>query len=235
LNKMSGFSKVEAEKILQTKIKDIELFRTAFTHRSYLNEHPTYENPSNERLEFLGDAVLQHLSSEYLYKAYPEEPEGQLTNYRSALVNTKSLANEAERLGFGSLLLLSNGEEASGGRESSYILANTFEAVLGALYLENGVESCREFVARELLYKTGDIVQKQLYRDPKSVFQETAQEMFGLTPQYRILETWGADHEKTFKIGVFLDGKQYGEGEGNSKQRAEQAAAVQGLDKLKAL
>lgn len=224
-----------AEEILKTKIKDIELFRTAFTHRSYLNEHPEYKNPSNERLEFLGDAVLQLISSEYLYKVYPDHPEGQLTNYRSALVNTQSLAKEAARLGYGEQLLVSRGEENSGGRESEYILANTFEAVLGALYLENGLEFCRDFVERELLYKATEIVKNKLYKDSKSVLQEAAQEKFGETPQYRILDSWGADHEKMFKIGVYIGGKLFGEGEGYSKQRAEQAAAVKGLDKLNSL
>ena len=220
---------------LKDKIKNSDLFKTAFTHRSYLNEHSEYKNPSNERLEFLGDAVLQLLSSEYLYKNYPDRPEGELTNYRSALVNTRSLASEAKRLGYGELLLLSKGEETSGGRESEYILANTFEAVLGAFYLEDGLDFCREFVERELLYKVGEIVQKKLYKDSKSVLQEAAQEKFGVTPQYKLLDTWGADHEKMFKIGVFIDGKPFGEGEGNSKQKAEQLAAIKGLDKLNSL
>ena len=217
---------------LKDKIKNSDLFKTAFTHRSYLNEHSEYKNPSNERLEFLGDAVLQLLSSEYLYKNYPDRPEGELTNYRSALVNTRSLASEAKRLAYGQLLLLSKGEETSGGRESEYILANTFEAVLGAFYLEDGLDFCREFVERELLYK---VVQKKLYKDSKSVLQEASQEKFGVTPQYKLLDTWGADHEKMFKIGVFVDGKPFGEGEGNSKQKAEQLAAIKGLDKLNSL
>src|SRR3989344_2039887 len=139
---------------LKTKIgvevTDETLFKTAFTHRSYLNEHPDYKNPSNERLEFLGDAVLQLLSSEFLFKNYENSPEGELTNYRAAIVCTGSLAEEAKRLGYGEFLLLSNGEETSGGRNREYILANTFEAVLGAIYMQNGLDFCREFLNREL-------------------------------------------------------------------------------------
>lgn len=229
---MTGFNKKEVEKILGIEIKDEKLFQTAFTHRSYLNEHPTYKNTSNERLEFLGDAVLQHLSSEHLFTKYPNNPEGDLTNFRSALVNTKSLAKEAKRLGYGEQLLLSNGEEASGGRDREYILANTFEAVLGALYLETNIEFCKKFVEKELFYKMDKIVDKKLYKDAKSTFQELAQEKFGVTPQYKVLESWGADHNKTFKVGVYVDGEEHGIGEGGSKQRAEQEAAIKALDKL---
>lgn len=228
-----GFSKEKAEEILDIKIKDENLFRTAFTHRSYLNEHPDYKNPSNERLEFLGDAVLQLLSSQFLFDNYPNDPEGQLTNFRSAMVNTKSLGKEAKRLGYGSLLLLSNGEEASGGRDREYILANTFESVLGAIYIENGLEHCRKFVEKELLYKLPDVVENRLYMDAKSTFQEVAQEKTGLTPSYRVQDAWGADHNKSFKIAVYIGDELYGEGEGKSKQKAEQNAAQEGLDKIR--
>ncbi len=217
--------------ILGTKIKDEGLFTTAFTHRSYLNEHPKYENPSNERLEFLGDAVLQFLSSEYLYKNY-SNPEGDLTNFRAALVCTESLGKEALRLGFGKFLLLSKGEEANGGRKSEYILANTFEAVLGAIYLQEGIEKCREFVTRELLYKARQIIENESYIDAKSKFQEEAQNILGVTPQYKVLDSWGPDHEKSFKVGVYLSREEYGIGEGSSKQKAEQQAALNALDKL---
>lgn len=229
---MNGFNKKTIEKILGNKIKNITLFETAFTHRSYLNEHPEYKNPSNERLEFLGDAVLQLLSSEFLFEKYPNRPEGELTNFRSAIVNTESLAEEAERLGYGELLLLSNGEEASGGRSSEYILANTFEAVLGALYIENGAKFCKKFVEKELLYKLEDIVKKQLYKDAKSSFQEIAQEKFGVTPRYKLEDSWGADHNKTFKVAVYINDKLYGEGKGRSKQKAEQKAATKALDNI---
>jgi ribonuclease III len=223
-------------KILQTQIgtdeTSVKLFETAFTHRSYLNEHHNCEICSNERLEFLGDAVLQLLSSEYLYNKFPEVPEGGLTNYRSAMVCTPSLAQESKRLGYGAFLLLSKGEESTGGRDREYILANTFEAVLGALYFQNGLEFCRQFLERELLYKIDDIVKEEKYKDAKSKFQEIAQEKLGFTPEYRLVDSWGLDHDKTFKIEVKVDGKVYGEGIGKSKQRAEMEAASAGLDKI---
>jgi ribonuclease III len=222
------------EKILNIKIENRELFITAFTHRSYLNEHSAYKNPSNERLEFLGDAVLQLLSSEYLFNTYPNSPEGDLTNYRSAVVCTPSIGEEARRLGYGELLLLSNGEESTGGRDREYILANTFEAVLGALFFEKGIDFCREFVNKNLLYKIDDLINKQEYKDAKSLFQELAQEKTSITPVYNVLESWGPDHEKTFKVGVFLGDKLWGTGEGRSKQKAEQQAAVTALKALKA-
>ncbi|MBD3366417.1 ribonuclease III [candidate division WWE3 bacterium] len=217
--------------ILEIEIKKENLFTKAFTHRSYLNEHPTYEFPSNERLEFLGDAVLQLISSEYLFGKY-ENPEGDLTNFRAALVCTKSLAQEARRLGYGDFLLLSKGEEATGGRNRQYILANTFEAVLGAIYLQEGLETCQEFVTRELLYKADKIIEEETYKDAKSQFQEEAQEKLGVTPQYKVLDSWGPDHEKQFKVGVYLAREEYGVGQGSSKQKAEQQAAVKALDKL---
>jgi len=219
------------EKILGIEIEDKEIFTIAFTHRSYLNEHPKYKYPSNERLEFLGDAVLQLLSSEYLYKKYLN-PEGDLTNFRSALVCTKSLGEEAGRLGYGEFLLLAKGEESNDGRKSEYILANTFEAVLGAIYLQEGLETCRKFVAKELLYKTDEIIENKTYKDAKSEFQEKAQEILGVTPQYKVLDSWGPDHEKQFKVGVYLSREEYGVGQGGSKQKAEQGAALDALDRL---
>ena len=222
---------------LKTKIgvevTDETLFKTAFTHRSYLNEHPDYKNPSNERLEFLGDAVLQLLSSEFLFKNYENSPEGELTNYRAAIVCTGSLAEEAKRLGYGEFLLLSNGEETSGGRNREYILANTFEAVLGALFLEKGLDTCRDFVKRELLYKVESIIENEKYKDAKSKFQELAQEKFGVTPTYEVIDSWGLDHDKTLKVGVYLGKELKAAGEGRSKQKAEQNAASAALDNMK--
>ncbi|RJR27388.1 ribonuclease III [candidate division WWE3 bacterium] len=220
------------QKKLNTKLNNEALFRLAFTHRSYLNEHPDFEQVSNERLEFLGDAVLQLLSSEFLYEKYPNSPEGILTNYRSAIVCTPSIAAEAKRLGYGEFLLLSNGEESTGGREREYILANTFEAVLGALYLDKDLDFCKDFVIKELLYKVTEIVENEDYKDAKSKFQEIAQEKMGITPVYQVLESWGPDHEKNFKVGVFLGEKLWGEGTGRSKQKAEQQAALQAFAKL---
>lgn len=227
------FNKVK--EILKTELSDENLFKIAFTHRSYLNEHPEYKNESNERLEFLGDAVLQLLSSEYLYEHYKKSPEGDLTNFRSSVVCTPSIAAEARRLGYGNMLLLSNGEEATGGRDREYILANTFEAVLGALYIEEGLDVCREFVEKELLYKMEDVINKEEYKDAKSLFQESAQDRYGVTPLYKILNSWGPDHEKTFKVGVYLDKDLWGEGEGKSKQKAEQDAAEKALEKIHSL
>ena len=224
LNKLS--------EILKTDLSNENLYRTAFTHRSYLNEHPDYKNPSNERLEFLGDAVLQLLSSEFLFNTYKDSPEGDLTNYRSAIVCTSSIGGEAKRLGYGALLLLSNGEDSTGGRDREYILANTFEAVLGALYLDKGLEFCRQFVSRELFFKVDDIVKNENYKDAKSKFQEQAQEKYGVTPNYEVVDSWGPDHEKSFRVAVYLDKTQWGVGEGRSKQKAEQQAAINALKRI---
>ena len=220
----------KVEKVLEIKFLDTELIRTAFTHRSYLNEHKDYKNPSNERLEFLGDAVLQFLSSEYLYNTYPSSPEGSLTNFRAALVCTPSLAEESKRLGFGEYLLLSRGEEASGGRDREYILANTFEAVLGSIYLDHDVDTCRKYLTKNLFYKVKAIVDNNRYKDYKSGFQELAQAKINQTPVYKVIEEQGPDHNKMFKIGLFIGEKMYGSGEGASKQKAEQASAKNALD-----
>ena len=177
--------------------------------------------------------MLQLLSSDYLFSHYSESPEGDLTNFRASIVCTSSLATESGRLGYGQLLLLSHGEEQTGGREREYILANTFEAVLGALYIEKGIEFCKEFVEKQLLYKVEKIIEEQGYKDAKSKFQEIAQEKFGITPSYEVADSWGMDHEKTFKVAVFLNKERYGEGEGRSKQKAEQAAAINALERLK--
>ena len=227
-----AFDQKKLEEILGTEVSDIGLFQTAFTHRSYLNEHSTYSYTSNERLEFLGDAVLQLISSQHLYTSFAESSEGELTNFRAAIVCTPSLADESRRMGYGALLLMSKGEEASGGRDREYILANTFEAVLGALYLEKGYEFCVGFVEKNLLFKVNKIVNDRTYKDPKSKFQEMAQEKRGVTPAYEILESWGPDHEKMFKVGVYLSADLFGVGEGPSKQKAQQAAAEDALDKL---
>lgn len=219
--------------IIECKLENEELFETAFTHRSYLNEHTDYKNPSNERLEFLGDAVLQFLSSEFLYKKYPMYDEGSLTNIRAAIVCTPSLANESKRLNFGEFLLLSKGEEANGGRNRPYILANTFEAVLGALYIEKGVDECRKYLVKNLFHKAEEIVTSNSYKDYKSHFQEVSQAKFGTTPIYKVLEEVGPDHDKQFKVAILIGEKTYGVGEGASKQKAQQVAAKNALDNLK--
>jgi len=218
---------------LGLNLNNNELFLTAFTHRSYLNEHPTYQLPSNERLEFLGDAVLQFLSSEHLFKSYSSMPEGDLTNLRASIVKTQSLSLEAKRLNFGKFLLMSKGEEVTGGRDREYLLANTFESFLGALYLEKGITVCEEFLKKELFYKLDGIIKGDAYKDFKTRFQEKVQELKKGTPTYKILETTGLEHEKTFKVAVLIGNEEFTTGEGSSKQKAEQDAAKKGLDKLK--
>jgi len=220
----------ELEKTIGVEFNNTTLLDNACVHRSYLNEHADFAMGSNERLEFLGDAVLEILTSEKLYHKYPQRPEGDLTNFRAALVCTKSLAAEAQRLNLGQYLYLSKGEEESGGRDRQYILANTFEALLGALYLDQGLESCRGFLEKNLFYKIEEIVKNEKYRDAKSTLQEITQEEVGITPTYQVLNEWGPDHDKIFKMGVFLKEKQIGEGEGTSKQEGEQAAAKDALD-----
>ena len=214
------------------KFKNSDLLENAFIHRSYLNEHPGWKLGSNERLEFLGDAVLEFLTSEHLYKTYDQEPEGRLTAYRSSLVKTETLAALARDLDFGSKLKLSRGEEDSGGRESDYLLADTFEAFLGALYLDQGAPACQKFLEETLFPKIKEIIATKAYQDDKSLLQELAQEKQNFTPIYKVLDEWGPDHHKTFKIGVIIRGKQEGVGEGSSKQRAEVAAAENALEKL---
>lgn len=213
-------------------LSDFDLFQTSFTHRSYLNEHPEYKLPSNERLEFLGDAVLQFLSSRFLFLKFGELPEGDLTNLRASIVKTESLAIEAKKLEFGEYLLMSKGEEATGGRNREYLLANCFEAFLGALYLEKGLETCENHLEKYLFYKVSDSITADTFKDSKTKFQEKVQEKFKSTPTYKIIDSWGLEHEKNFKVGVFVDNKLFAEGNGPSKQKAEQDAANKGLDKL---
>ena len=218
---------------LNFNLQNLDLFLTAFTHRSYLNEHPKYPNPSNERLEFLGDAVLQFLSSKHLYYKFSGLPEGDLTNLRASIVKTTSLAEEAKKLNFGQYLLLSKGEEVTGGRDREYLLANTFEAFLGALYIEKGMDACDAFLEKNLFYKLAGSVNSQNFKDAKTKFQEKVQEIYKSTPSYKISDAWGSEHEKTFKVGVYINNELFTEGEGPSKQKAEQDAATKGLDKLK--
>ena len=221
------------QQTIEIEFSNPELLDNAFVHRSYLNEHPHFQTGSNERLEFLGDAVLELLTSEELYRSYPDRPEGDLTSFRAAIVCTKSLAEESRRLNLGEHLYLSRGEEDSGGRNREYILANTFEALLGAIYLDSNFETCRRFLEKNLFYKIDEIVQNERYRDAKSTLQETTQEEVSLTPIYKVLDEWGPDHAKHFKMGIFLGDKQVGVGEGNSKQEGEQEAAKDALEKWK--
>lgn len=219
----------ELEKKLDINFTDRDLLLNAFVHRSYLNEHPNFDLSSNERLEFLGDACLELAFSEYLFLTYPDRPEGDLTSFRSAIVNTVSLAETARALNLGEYLLLSKGEEESDGRNSEYLLANAFEALLGAAYLEKGFDAVKKIVDNFLAPKLEEIVKNELYKDAKSKFQELAQETKGITPHYLVLEEWGPDHDKNFKVAVFVGKSKHGEGEGQSKQKAELAAASDAL------
>ena len=202
----------------------------AFIHRSYLNE-TTKKISSNERLEFLGDAVLELIVSLYLFSHFPESPEGKLTLLRSSIVRTEMLAKVAHTLGLGNKLKLGRGEEEGGGRQNPSILANTFEAVLGALYLDQGFEAAQEFVNRNLLPHIEEIVAKKLYFDAKSHLQEKVQEEMKVTPIYKVLREEGPDHQKQFSVGVYANERLLGEGKGKSKQDAERQAAQSALER----
>lgn len=217
------------EKKLGLKFNDKDLLTQAFVHRSYLNENPGFELDQNERLEFLGDAVLELVITAYLYKEYPQKAEGELTNWRAALVNAKMLTSVAEELGFNDFLLLSRGENKELGKARQYILANTFEALIGAAYLDSGYETCDTFIKKYLLAKLPLIIQEKLYKDAKSGFQEQAQEKVGVTPIYKVMKEWGPDHKKKFTVGVFLSEEKIAEGDGYSKQEAEEEAAKEAL------
>jgi len=218
------------EKKLGLKFKNKDLLIQAFVHRSYLNENPDFYLAHNERLEFLGDAVLELIVTEYLYQKYPKKSEGELTNWRAALVNAKMLGDLAKDLNFNDFLLLSRGEAKELGKARQYILANTSEALIGAIYLDQGYQACEGFIKKYLTVKLPEIIEKGLFKDAKSRFQEEAQERVGITPTYKVLEEWGPDHAKHFIIGVFLGQDLVAKGEGFSKQEAELEAAKNGLE-----
>lgn len=220
---------VSLEKILGVHFKDSMLLLTAVTHRSYLNEHRDAQQDHNERLEFLGDAVLELIVTDYLFRTYGDKPEGELTAIRAALVNTVSLSAASEKLGVNKYLLMSKGEAKDEGRARQYILANVFEAFIGAMYLDQGYEVAKDFVAKHLFPKTDEIVRKRLWQDPKSRFQELAQEYASITPTYNLLGQEGPDHDRVFTIGVYLRHELVAEGKGRSKQEAEQEAALKAV------
>lgn len=205
------------------------LLRQAFTHRSYLNENKG-AGEHNERLEFLGDAVLELVVSEFLYQKYKDKPEGELTSLRAALVNTTSISLAATDLGMNDYLLLSRGEAKDMGRARQYILANTFEAFIGALYLDQGYDAAVRFIGGTLFEKSDDIVSKRLWQDSKSSFQEMSQEKFGITPHYELVSEEGPDHDKRFTSAIFIGEREVARGEGKSKQEAEQSAAEKALN-----
>lgn len=209
--------------------RDKRFLESAFTHRSYLNENRAPGREHNERLEFLGDAVLELAVTEFLFAKYPEKAEGELTAYRAALVNTVSIADAASKLGMNDFLLLSRGEAKDTGRARQIILANAFEALIGALYLDQGYNAAKDFIAKQLFAKSDEIVEKKLWQDAKSRFQEVAQEVSGITPSYKLVDQSGPDHDKRFLIGAYIGTEKVSIGEGKSKQEAEQDAAQKAL------
>lgn len=218
------------EKKLNLRFKNKDLLVQAFCHRSYLNENPSLKLEHNERLEFLGDAVLELVITEYLYKKYPQKSEGILTSWRAALVNSKILSRIAKEIGFNDFLLLSKGEEKELGKAREYILANTFESFIGALYLDQKYQACQKFITKYLIKELPHIIKEGLFKDSKSRFQEEAQEREGVTPNYKVLNEWGPDHAKHFIVGVFLKDNLIAQGEGSSKQEAELEAAKNALE-----
>jgi len=219
-------------KRLGLSLNNLDLLVEALTHRSYLNEHREYTGSHNERLEFLGDAVLELATTDFLFKKFPAAPEGELTSYRAALVNTVSLAESARALGVSEFLLLSKGESRDTGRARDVILADAFEAIIGAVYLDQGFGAAEAFIAKNLYGKIDEVIAKRSYQDAKSRFQEIAQEKRGITPSYETLSEEGPDHAKLFTVGVFIGAEEIAQGEGQSKQEAEQSAAEAGLDKM---
>ncbi len=217
------------EQRLGCSFKNKNMLVQSLVHRSYINEHPQFELGHNERLEFLGDAVLELIVTEYLYQHYPN-PEGELTNWRAALVNARTLSDIAKHdLQLEPYLYMSRGESKELGKARMYILANAIEAVLGAVYLDQGYERTKEIIHRYILSRLDDILSKKLYLDPKTKFQESAQEKLNLTPTYQVLEESGPDHAKNFKVGVYLGADLVASGDGASKQEAQVEAAENAL------
>jgi ribonuclease III len=220
-----------ASDVLGVDFKDIQFLITAFTHRSYLNEHRKTVSEHNERLEFLGDAVLELVVTEYLYSNYTE-PEGILTNWRSSLVRTESISAAASKFGYEPLLRLSRGEKRGTDRARAQILANCFEAVIGAVFLDQGYDAAKGLIEKAILSTFADILETGSWLDPKSRLQEIAQSQLGFTPIYKVVEEIGPDHDKIFTVAVSVEGKVYGSGKGPSKQHAQQVAAEVALKKL---
>ncbi len=225
---MIDFSNLETK--IKVKFNKPSLLESALTHRSYLNENRSFDLPHNERLEFLGDAVLELVTTEYLYRNF-ENPEGELTNLRSALVNYRLLAEIAREIEMEDHILLSRGEAKDTGRARQVILANAFEAVIGAIYLDQGMTAAKAFIERFVLTKLPEIMREQAYLDPKSSLQELIQDRLAVTPTYRVLSEVGPDHAKTFTVGVYIDDRLIGEGRGPAKQDAEVEAAKNALAK----
>ena len=227
MNNLPNFKQFAAR--LGLRFREPQLLRQAFTHRSFLNEYHRDDWEHNERLEFLGDAVLELVSTDYLFQHYPDKTEGDLTAYRAALVNTQAIAEVATTLGMNDYLLLSKGEAKDTGRARQVILANTFEALIGAIYLDQGLETARDFINKNLSQRTETVIAERRWQDAKSFFQERAQAVMEATPNYEVLGETGPDHDKLFTVGLYLAKELVATGTGHSKQEAEQAAARQAL------
>jgi ribonuclease III len=224
---------LKLQKSLGAEFKDKNLLKQALVHRSYLNEHPNFKIGHNERLEFLGDAVLEIIVTEYLFLNFEDVPEGDLTNWRASLVNAKTLYDVAKKLGIEKHLYLSKGEARDKNKKSrQFILADAVESLIGAIYLDQGWNCAKQFISKNIISKLDLILENQLYLDPKSRFQEKAQEIKGITPHYQILDEIGPDHAKTFTVGLYLGKELVTEGKGSSKQEAQVAAAISGLKKF---
>ena len=219
----------QLESAINVTFRDKDLLLQALTHRSYLNENTAWHLDHNERLEFLGDAVLELVVTEYLYNNYPN-PEGELTNWRAALVNSVMLANVTAKFDLNSFLLLSKGEARDTGRARQYILANAIEALIGAMYIDQGYDISKSFIERFVLDELQSVLSDKKYKDAKSLFQESAQEHTGVTPTYIVEEEWGPDHAKSFRVAVMIDQEKIAVGEGRSKQEAQQEAATKALE-----
>jgi len=218
----------ELQEKIGVKFKNEDLLLEALTHRSYINENPAWRLDHNERMEFLGDAVLELSVTDHLYRNYPN-PEGELTNWRAAIVNAVILAKISAKFDLNDYIMLSRGEAKDTGRARQYILANAIEAVIGAIYLDQGYDAADEFIKRFIIGELAEIINQKLYRDAKSRFQEEAQEKVGVTPTYEVMKEWGPDHARNFVVGVYLGKELIAEGEGLSKQEAQQQAAEKAL------
>ncbi|MFA6135892.1 MAG: ribonuclease III [Candidatus Paceibacterota bacterium] len=219
----------EFQEKIDVSFKNEELLKEALTHRSYLNENPSWGISHNERLEFLGDAVLEMIITEKLFASYPDKDEGYLTSVRAALVNYIFLSEAGKGINLGDFLSMSKGESKDIGKARDVILANAFEALIGAIYLDSGYETSARFIEKYVFSKASEVIEKGSYRDAKSFFQEIAQEKYKITPNYQVLEESGPDHKKIFKVGVFIGEEELAQGEGFSKQEAEVEAAKKAL------
>lgn len=225
---MKNIAKLEEG--LGVTLKDKNLLKQAVVHRSYLNEHPDFELNHNERLEFLGDAVLEIIVTEFLYFTFPDKPEGELTNLRASLVNAKMLAKVARDLDIENNLYLSRGEERDANSKArNYILADAVEAIIGAIYLDQGMAVAKQFIDAHILSRLQEVLQNKLYLDPKSTFQEKAQEAYGVTPHYTVVNEDGPDHAKIFEVAVCIGTEEVARGSGTSKQEAQVEAAINAL------